>query len=162
MNGGLCRYGFRIPICTICVTLSYYSFRYILFNKMIPLRRLLFYARARSRLNAALCISQPFYEGSRGGNHAKAGFATRPLLMAAAAGVGIVLYDVEGPGGPPRRLQEKFLKVWKPLIRIRIRLITLLRNRILTFIWCGSGFLFDADPDPTLHLDSDPDPDPSF
>jgi hypothetical protein len=78
---------------------------------MIPLRRLLFYARARSRPNAALCISQPFYEGSRGGSYAKAGFATRPLLMAAAAGVGIILHDVEGPGGPPRRLQEKFLKV---------------------------------------------------
>ncbi len=78
---------------------------------MIPLRRLLFYARARSRPNAALRISQPFHEGSNGGNHTKAGFATRPLLMAAAAGVGIILHDVEGPGGPPRRLQEKFLKV---------------------------------------------------
>ncbi len=38
------------------------------------------------------------------------------------------------------------------LMRIRIRLITLMR----------SGFLNEADPDPTLHSDADPDPDPSF
>jgi hypothetical protein len=101
---------------------------------MIPLRRLLFYARARSRPNAALCILQPFHEGSSGGNHPKAGFATRPLLMAAAAGVGIVLHDVEGPGGPPRRLQEKFLKVGQGIATIFTLLGTF--NRC-----CGSMIL---------------------
>ncbi len=112
---------------------------------MIPLRRLLFYARARSRPNAALFSSQPFYEGSSGGSHAKAGFATRHLHMAAAAGVGIVLHNVEGPGGPPRRLQEKFLKVGQGLTTI----FTLFGafNQCcgsMTF-WCGS------DPNSRIH-----------
>ncbi len=54
------------------------------------------------------------------------------------------------------------------LMRIKIRLITLMRIRISIFIWCGSrcgsGFFFDSDPDPTFHPDANsvPDPDPSF
>jgi hypothetical protein len=34
------------------------------------------------------------------------------------------------------------------------------RIRILIFILCWSGFLFDADP--TFHPDADPDPNPNF
>jgi hypothetical protein len=41
------------------------------------------------------------------------------------------------------------------LMRIWIRLITLMRIRILIF-------LLDADPDPAFHPDADPDPDPNF
>ncbi len=112
---------------------------------MIPLRRLLFYARTRSRPNAALCISQPFYKGRSGGNHTKAGFATRPLLMAAAAGMGIILHDVEGPSGPPRRLQEKFLKVGQGITAIFTLLGAFnLCCGCITF-WCGS------DPNPWIH-----------
>ncbi len=56
-------------------------------------------------------------------------------------------------------------------MRIQIQLSTdadlesdfyLMRIWIRIFIWCGSGFLFDADPDPTFHPDADPDPTPSF
>jgi hypothetical protein len=39
------------------------------------------------------------------------------------------------------------------MVRIWIRLITLMRIRIL-------NFLFDVDPGPTFHLDAEPDPDP--
>ncbi len=49
------------------------------------------------------------------------------------------------------------------LMRIRIRLITLMRIILLIFIWCGSGFLFDSNADPDLtYADTDPKPDHSF
>ncbi len=55
-------------------------------------------------------------------------------------------------------------------MQILIQIISLMRIRmwvrILIFIWCGSGYLFDADADTdldqTFHPDSVPDPDPSF
>jgi hypothetical protein len=69
------------------------------------LRRL--FSRTRVSANAAVIVVRPVNNGG-GGTGCR--FDARPLLTAAAAATGIVVYNVEGPSSPSR-LQERFLKV---------------------------------------------------